>query len=143
MQPFAQSSPILGGAGVKVGSGVGVSGAGVELGSPAGTVSVGTGVDVIVDVEMETGVQLGKGSAVGVAGVNLGRTSVISVTTTVPHTPIKAAMMVGSILDLGELDMLVPIHKNFLYSTLYLTRAQVWFCSLILCAIWRSIFPIG
>src|SRR5687767_1526598 len=112
MQSFAQSSPILGGAGVKVGSGVGVSGAGVELGSPAGTVSVGTGDGAIVDVEMETGVQLAIGSAVGVAGaVNLGKTSEISVTMTVPQTPITAAMMAGSILDLGELDMFVLIHK--------------------------------
>ena len=50
MQPFAQSAPMAGGTGVRDGSGVGVSGAGVDVGSPAGTVSVGTGVFVIVEV---------------------------------------------------------------------------------------------
>jgi len=108
-----------------------VSGAGVELGSPTGTVWVGTGVGAIVDVETATAVsvQLGKDDAVGVgAGVSLGKTSAIVVTMTVPHTPIKAAMIVGSILDLGELDMLVLIRKFFLYSTLYSTGAQVRFC---------------
>jgi len=114
IQPFAQSSPILGGAGVKVGSGVGVSGAGVEEASPTGTVSVGTGVGAIVDVEIETGVsvQLGKdGAVVGVgAADSLGKTSVISVTIIVPHTPITAAMIDGSILDLRGSDMVLPIH---------------------------------
>jgi len=50
IQPFAQSEPMAGGAAVNVASGVNVGGAGVELGSPAGTVSVGTGVKVIVEV---------------------------------------------------------------------------------------------
>ena len=50
MQPFAQSAPMAGGTGVKEGSRVGVSGAAVDVGSPAGTVSVGTGVSVIVAV---------------------------------------------------------------------------------------------
>ena len=50
MQLFTQSAPIAGGSGVSVASGVGVSGAGVEVGLPAGTVSVGTGVNVMVAV---------------------------------------------------------------------------------------------
>ena len=50
MQPFDQSEPIAGGAGVRLGSGVGVSGAAVEVGSPTGTVSVGTGVFAMVAV---------------------------------------------------------------------------------------------
>lgn len=50
MQPIPQSDPMAGGTGVKEGSSVGVSGAAVEVGSPAGTVSVGTGVFVIVEV---------------------------------------------------------------------------------------------
>ena len=52
--------------GVKVGSRVGVTGAGVEVGSPAGTVSVGTGVFVIVGVKITTDVDVGK--AVGPGG---------------------------------------------------------------------------
>ena len=64
MQPLIQSAPIGGGVGaaaVNVGSGVCVAGAGVDVGSPAGTVSVGTGVFVIVAVKKISGVKVGPG----------------------------------------------------------------------------------
>jgi hypothetical protein len=99
IQLFAQSAPIGGGSGVSVASGVGVSGAGVEVGSPAGTVSVGTGVKVMVAVGEavhvgSTIVGCGEGD---IPGRILFAYSEINVTHKVPITPIIAAIMAGSI----------------------------------------------
>ena len=100
MQPLTQSAPIAGGTGVEVGSGVNVSGTGVEVGSPAGTVSVGTGVFVMVAVDGN--VQVGCTGMVGcgVSGrcMKLFANNEITVTRTVHLTPMSAAMMAGSIL---------------------------------------------
>ena len=116
MQPFAQSAPMAGGTGVREGSGVGVSGAGVDVGSPAGTVSVGTGVFVMVEVggivDVAGAVQVG--CRAGSVGCGWGRVKTlfayneIIVTQSVPITPITAAMMVESILLL-LLDIAFPI----------------------------------
>jgi hypothetical protein len=71
MQPFAQSEPIAGGAGVNVASGVGVSGAGVEVASPTGTVEVGS--RVLVSVIVGDAVQVGSTTvAVGASTVKVG-----------------------------------------------------------------------
>ena len=93
---------------MRVGSGVRVAGAGVEVASPAGTVVVGTGVSVIVDVGIGVHIVVLVGGVV--CGARWLITSVISVTMTVPHTPITAAMIDGSILDLRGSDMVLPIH---------------------------------
>ena len=100
MQPLTQSAPIGGGTGVKVGSGVNVSGTGVDVGSPAGTVSVGTGVFTIVAVGeiVQVGCTGMVGCGVSVRGMKLLANNEITVTHTVPMTPISAAMMVGSSL---------------------------------------------
>src|SRR5512132_2382384 len=97
MQPFAQSEPMAGGAGVNVASAVGVSGAGVEEGSPAGTVSVGTGVFVMVAV----GGIVHVGTTIVGCGWGCESTlfaySPMMVTQSVPITPISAAIIAGSI----------------------------------------------
>jgi hypothetical protein len=100
IQLLAQSAPMAGGRGVKVGSGVCVGGSGVEVESPAGTVSVGTGVSVIVAVGgiVQVGCTGMVGCGVSERGIKLGASNVIMVTQTVPMTPISAAMMAGSIL---------------------------------------------
>lgn len=97
----------MGAAKVNVGSGVGVSGAGVDVGSPAGTVSVGTGVFVIVGVKITTDVRVGTGVA---SGTSRGATIEMRATATVPQTPINAAMIVGSILALFRSVICIPIH---------------------------------
>ena len=84
---------------MKVGSSVGVSGTGVDVGSPGGTVSVGSGVFVMVEVG--DAVQAGwTGSVACGCGLEtiLFAINVITVTQTVPMTPITAAMIAGSIL---------------------------------------------
>lgn len=92
---------------VKVGSGVGVSGAGVEVGSPAGTVCVGTAVSVMVGVDwIITDVPGGTGVR---WGINWLAKRERRATVTVPQTPINAAMIVGSILELDGPDIFVPI----------------------------------
>lgn len=138
---------MVGGASVGVASGVCVAGAGVEDGSPAGTVSVGIGSGelVIVGATVQIGLPggiVGVDGAAGV-GVNRGATSVISVTITVPQTPISAAMMAGSILDLGVLDILVPVVEKFslFYAIFEVYSSAGYF--FMLCAICLSILPIG
>ena len=116
IQPLTQSAPIAGGTGVKVGSGVGVSGTGVDVGSPAGTVSVGTGVFGIVAVDgtVHVGCTTSDGCGVWVLGMKLLANNVIMVTQTVPMTPIRAAIMAGSILLLF-VDIVFPISEFFLF----------------------------
>jgi hypothetical protein len=106
---------MAGGTGVNVGSRVGVTGAGVEVGSPTATVSVGTGVLVtvavggMVDVAGAVQVACSAGS-VGCGwgrGANRFAYNVISVTHSVPITPMTAAIMVESILLL-LLDIVFP-----------------------------------
>jgi hypothetical protein len=105
---------------VNVGSGVGVSGAGVDVGSPAGTVSVGTGVFVIVEVGEIVTVAGAVQVIPGAGSVPWGRGrdamlftyNVMTVTQTVPMTPISAAMIDGSILLL-LVDISFPIRRFF------------------------------
>ena len=118
MQLLTQSAPIIGGTGVWVGSGVGVSGAGVEVGLPAATVSVGAGVLVFVEVAGAVQVACGAGSvAFGTGPIPKVLTyNVTMVTQTVPMTPISAAMIAGSILLF--VDIIFPIRGFFhLYPT--------------------------
>jgi hypothetical protein len=105
---LTQSPPTAGGAGVKVGSGVGVSGAGVEVGSPAGTVCVGTGVSAMVAVG--GGVHVGNG--VGWAAGRLAKT-VINVTMIVPATPINAARTVESSVFFSFDIFALPLCQDF------------------------------
>jgi hypothetical protein len=107
---------MAGGTGVKEGSGVGVSGAAVDVGSPDGTVSVGTGVLVMVEVggivDVAGAVQVGCGAGSVDSGWGEGAKlvtySVMTATHTVPITPMIDAMMVESILLL-LLDIAFPI----------------------------------
>lgn len=98
------------------GSGVFVGGSGVEVGSPAGTVSVGTGVSVMVAVDgiVQVGIGVCPGKFVGggtcVDGTMRSANSVINVTQIVPMTPISAAITTGSI-NLLLVDISFPISK--------------------------------
>jgi hypothetical protein len=90
---------------VGIGSGVWVGGSGVDVLSPAGTVSVGWAVGATVSVYT---------TAVGGTGVGCGAGALfpnteIRVTAIVPATPMSAAVMVGSSLFAGSLDMAAPI----------------------------------
>ena len=113
MQLLTQSAPIAGGTGVKVGSGVCVSGTGVDVGSPGGTVSVGAGVLVTVEAggTVQVGGWTGSVACDGGRDTKLFASNVMTVTQTVPMTPMRAAMIAGSILLF--VDIIFPIHKFF------------------------------